>query len=142
MTEKLTIQIEPELKEALLNKCQAASEQIDAVVNHLIREFVREPKQTPQEEDVEEFITEITSRINISDDEMLPCGLTVAQYLALSDDEQQALWDAASSKLDETLEDEREVKPNVITAGQRRNKKMRFSTYQEESRHPIKLRRE
>jgi DNA-directed RNA polymerase specialized sigma subunit len=138
MTEELTIQIEPELKRAILDKCQTASEQVDAVINRLIRKFVSEPKQASQEDDIEKFITEIASRINVSESEMLPCGLTAAQYLTLSDDEQQALWDAASSKLDETLEEEKEVKPDVITTRQRRNQKMRFSTYQEESRHPIK----
>lgn len=86
-----------------------------------------EPPLRPSAEFLEQLrqeILEARSGVPPSDKDPFIGGLTVGEYLALSDEEQEKLWDEwyakASAELDEENY-EHPVKPDALIAGQERN---------------------
>jgi hypothetical protein len=72
MSEIVTIYIDPELEERFIKKCESLKVKADVVVNKLIEEFV-EGRTLLEEEEFAE-------------------GLTVGEYLDLSENAKDALW--------------------------------------------------
>jgi hypothetical protein len=74
-------------------------------------------------EQLRQEISEARGRVPPSDEDLFIGRLTVGEYLALSDEEQEELWDElyaqASAELDEENY-EHPVKPDVLIAGQER----------------------
>ncbi len=85
-----------------------------------------EPSLRPSEEFLEQLrqeILEARGGVPPSDEDPFIGGLTVGEYLALSDEEQEELWDElyaqASTELDKENY-EHPVKPDALIAGQER----------------------
>ena len=72
MSEMVTLYIDPELEERFIEKCESLQVKADVVVNRLIEEFV-EGRTLLEEEEFAE-------------------GLTVGEYLDLSENEKDTLW--------------------------------------------------
>lgn len=72
MSTTITISLEPELREALERKSHELHQDPETTIVQLIRQFVE-------------------GRLLLADQEFAE-GLTVAEYLALSDEEEVALW--------------------------------------------------
>lgn len=73
MPTTITISLEPELREALERKSRQLHQDPETTIVQLIRQFVE-------------------GRLLLADQEFAE-GLTVAEYLALSEEEEAALWD-------------------------------------------------
>ncbi len=92
--ETLTIKIDEELKETLFRYSSIKNESPSAIVTRALREFLA---SSQQQESGSWF------------------GLPATEYFALSEKEREALWNRAYQE----QPTEREVSPDVVTAGQR-----------------------
>lgn len=95
MPATITITLDPELQEALNRKSRQLHLDPETAVIRLIRDFVQ-------------------GRLLLADQEFAE-GLTVAEYLALSDEEEAALWDRwyreADRQVGQTIA---EVRPDAL----------------------------
>lgn len=74
-------------------------------------------------EQLREKILEARGGVPPSDEDPFIGGLTVGEYLALSDEEQEELWDELYAKASAELDEENyehPVKPDALIAGQKR----------------------
>ena len=84
------------------------------------------PSLRPSEEFLEQLrqeILEARGGVPPSDEDPFIGGLTVGEYLALSDEEQEELWDELYAKASAELDEEnyeRPLKPDALIAGQER----------------------
>lgn len=95
MSEMVTIYINPELEERFIKKCESLKVKADVVVNKLIEEFVEGHTLLKEEEFAE--------------------GLTVGEYLDLSENEKDVLW----ARWEKVAEQEvgylvKDVKPDAL----------------------------
>ena len=99
MSEQLTIEVEKNLKKALLHYCETTSESIDSVVSRALQEFIA---RTQNKEEETWF------------------GLPSEDYFSLSEEEREALWNRASEEeLDKLQLSERDIRSDAVTARQR-----------------------
>ena len=99
MGERLTTKIEKSLKRALLRYCEVTSASPSTVVDRALKEFI---VKTQRKEEEKWF------------------GLPVDDYLALLQEEREALWSKAyRAELDKPQPPEKEAHPRVITPRQR-----------------------
>ena len=120
MVETMTIKIDEKLKQALLARGRLLNEDIDTIVNRVLKDFV-EQSTFEQSDDVKElpFVRDFLSKYQRNGNEMLPCGLTLDEYMSLEESEREKLWEEAyRQELDKNPESEREANPNAIPAGQ------------------------
>ena len=97
--ERLTVEIDKELKQTLLRYSSTKNESPSVIVTRALREFLSFSQQ--QESD-------------------LWFGMPTTEYFALSEKERGALWDRAyQEELNKPQPKEREVSPDVVTPGQR-----------------------
>jgi len=105
MGERLTVEIERSLKQALLRYCEVTSASPSAVVNRALKEFIAKM----QEKGEERWF-----------------GLSIDDYLALPEEEREALWNKAYRvEIDEPRPSEREAHPRAITPRQRGREALR-----------------
>jgi len=105
MSEQLTIEVERDLKKALLHYCETTSESIDSVVSRALREFIA---KTPDETEERWF------------------GLAATEYFALSEEKREALWTQMYGvELDKPQPEEREVRTSALTPRQRGREALR-----------------
>ena len=101
MSEQLTIEVEKNLKKALLRYCKTTSESIDSVVSRALLDFMA---KTPNETEERWF------------------GLTVTDYFALSEEKREALWNKMYGvELERPQPGERDIQPSALTPRQRNN---------------------
>lgn len=99
MSEQLTVEVEKNLKKALLHYCEKTSENIDSVVSRALQEFIAKTQ---------------------SKEEEMWFGLPSEDYFSLPEEEREALWDQASEEeLDKLRLSERDIRANAVTARQR-----------------------
>ena len=97
--ETLTVEIDKELKQTLLQYSSTQNETPSAIVTRALREFLVLSQQQESE---------------------LWFGMLASEYFALSEKKREALWDRAyQEQLDKPQMKEREVSPDVVTLGQR-----------------------
>ena len=103
--ERLTVGIKKSLKQALLRYCEVTSASPSAVVDRALKEFMT---KTHGKEKEKWF------------------GLPGDNYLALSEEQREALWNKAyCTELDKPQPPEREAHPRVITPRQRGSEALR-----------------
>ena len=105
MGEQLTIEIEKSLKEALLQYCEITNESPSYVVGRALKEFIAKARSKGGEEWF---------------------GLPVENYLALPEEEREALWSHAYRlELDKLQLPEKEARPHALTPPQRGSEALR-----------------
>lgn len=105
MGERLTVEIEASLKHALMQYCKVTSASLSAVVDRALKEFIA---KTRKKEEERWF------------------GLSIEDYLALSEEEREALWSKAYRiELDKPQPPEREAHSRVSTPRQRGSEALR-----------------
>ena len=105
MDEQLTIEIEQSLKKALLRYCKASHENLNAIVGRALQEFI---DKTPDKDEETWF------------------GLSAKDYLALSDEKRNALWNRAYGReLERHQPRERDVRADTRTPRQRSRETLR-----------------
>ena len=99
MSEQLTIEVERNLKKALLHYCETTSESLDSVVNRAILDFIAKETDTKGQ---------------------TWFGLPSEDYFSLPEEEREALWNRASEEeLDKLQLTEREIRSDAISDQQR-----------------------
>jgi hypothetical protein len=99
MSEQLTVEVEPDLKKALLHYCETTSESIDSVVSRALLDFMAKATDTKEQRWF---------------------GLPSEDYFSLSEEERETLWTRASKEeLDKLQLSEREIRSDAVTARQR-----------------------
>ena len=112
--ETITIEIDKELKQALLRYSSTKNESLSAIVTRAIREFLAFSQQQENE---------------------LWFGMPATEYFALSEKEREALWNKAyQEQLDKPQPKEREVSPDVVTPEQRNIEAIRRRLHEIRSR--------
>ena len=105
MGERLTVEIGKSLKRALLRYCEVTNASPGAVIDRALKEFIAKTQKRGEERWF---------------------GLPVDDYLALSEEEREALWSKAYRvELDKPQPLERETRPRVITPRQRGGETLR-----------------
>jgi predicted transcriptional regulator len=99
MGEQLTVEIEKNLKEVLLRYCEAVRESPSAIVDRALRDFMAQARSKGGGEWF---------------------GLSVEDYLTLSEEERETLWNKAYGiELERHQLPEKEVRPRAVTPRQR-----------------------
>jgi predicted transcriptional regulator len=105
MDEQLTVEIEGDLKKALLRYCKARHENPNTIVGRAVREFIA---KTPGNEEETWF------------------GLSATDYFALADEKRDALWNRAYGREFERHQPrEQDVRADARTPGQRSRETLR-----------------
>jgi predicted transcriptional regulator len=105
VSEQLTIEVEENLKKALLHYCKATKENLNSVVGRALREFMA---KTPNDADELWF------------------GLTATDYFSLSEENREALWNEMYGvELEKPQPAEREVQTSALTPRQRGRETLR-----------------
>ncbi len=99
MSEQLMIEVETNLKKALLHYCKTTSKSLDSVVSRALQEFIARAQDKREE---------------------TWFGLPSEDYFSLPEEEREALWNRASEEeLDKLQLTEREIRSNTVAARQR-----------------------
>jgi hypothetical protein len=96
-------------------------------VNRVLKDFV-EQSIFEQSDDVKQlpFVRDFLSKYQRNGNEMLPCGLTLDEYMSLEESESEAMWEEAyRQELDKHPKLEKEANPDAIPTGQGNDTVMR-----------------
>lgn len=105
MGEQLTVEIEKSLKEVLLRYCEAVRESPSVIVDRALREFMARARSKGGGKWF---------------------GLSVEDYLALSEEERETLWNKTYEvELERQKLPEKEVRPRAVTPRQRGRETLR-----------------
>lgn len=122
MADTMTLTLPPDLKDSLL-ALRADGETLEEVTVRLLRRAVTQAAMSDLERYLRNHpvIKELLSRYKYDPNEMLGIGMTVGEYMSLSEEEREQLWNEEFRKeLDKDDEPELDVPPTALTPRQRR----------------------
>ncbi|MCS6862115.1 MAG: hypothetical protein NZT92_17565 [Abditibacteriales bacterium] len=122
MAHTITLTLPPDLEDSLL-ALRADGETLEEVTVRLLRKAVTQAATSHPEHDIlsHPAVKEVLRRYKYDPNEMLGIGMTVGEYMSLSEEERERLWNEEFRKeLDKDDEPELDVPPTALTPRQRR----------------------
>ncbi len=146
----LIIVVPPPLAEKLRER-KVADEKINQTVADALWKPLEQPSIPPRKpnettnEYLRRIILEMRGGVPLSLDDPFVEGMTLGQYLALSEEEEKALWDKWEAeewdKIEKQLPRGAEVKPTTYSVGQKRGAKVAQGARETRARYQNRRRR-